>query len=125
MVPHLTRVYHLPSSAGVVQQLSERLKTYLYGQYTSSSSYLHMYRTRQELKLIQSIRSRLKQAQQTLCLTDKGRISHIGEAQDYERKAEAYRLRTQAYQELDTNPLWTMFDKVVRRQQSWRICWKK
>ena len=76
-------------------------------------SLLDIYRTQQELKLIQSIRERLKQSGQILRVTDKGGIFHIGNVQDYERKAEAYRLKTQAYEELDSNPLSTVFDKVV------------
>ena len=35
-------------------------------------------------------------------------------ASDYERKAEAYRQKTGAYVELDYDPLWPTFDKVVR-----------
>jgi hypothetical protein len=114
MVPNLVRVHRIPSSASAIQQLSEHLKTHFYRQYTSPMSYLYVYRTRQELKLAQSIRDRLKRAQQLLRVTDKGGIFHIGDARDYERKAEAYRLKTQAYQEIECNPLWTVFDKVVR-----------
>ena len=39
--------------------------------------------------------------------------SPIGDVQDYERKAEIYRLKIQAYQELDSNPLSIVFDKVA------------
>lgn len=113
MVSHMIRVHHIPSKATVIQQLSEQLKTYLHRQYTNPISYLHIYRTQQELKLIQSIRKRLKQSGQILRVTDKGGIFHIGDVQDYERKVEAYRLKTQAYEELDNNPFSTVFDKVA------------
>jgi hypothetical protein len=110
IVPYLVRVHHIPSSAGIIRQLSEQLKSYLHRQYTNPISYLHVYRTRKELKLVQSIRLRLKRAQQILRVTDRGGIFHIGDVQDYERKAEAYRMKTQAYQELDSNPLFMVFD---------------
>jgi hypothetical protein len=132
MVSYLIRVHHIPSTATVIQQLSEQLKTYLHRQYTSPISYLQIYRTQQELKLVQSIRKRLKQSGQILRVTDKGGIFHIGDVQDYERKAEAYRLKTQAYEELDSNPLSTVFDKVVHllndlrsKKQIRHINWKR
>ena len=114
IVPYLVRVHHIPASASIIQQLTEQLKRYLYQQYTRPISYLQVYRTRHELKLVQSIRLRLKRSQQVLRVTDKGGIFHIGDAEDYERKAEAYRMKTKAYQELDSNPLSMVFEKVVR-----------
>lgn len=113
IVPYLIRVHRMPSSTPVVQQLGEQLKGYLCRQYTAPISYLQVYRTRRELKLVQSIRSRLKRAQQVLRVTDKSGIFHIGDADDYERKAEAYRQKTQAYMELAGDPLKEVFDRVV------------
>ena len=46
-------------------------------------------------------------------MTDKSGIFHLGHASDYERKAQAYRQKTGAYVELDSSPLWPVFDKVV------------
>ena len=114
IVPHLVRVHHIPSSASIIKQLSEHLKTFLQQRYNRPISYLQFSRTQNELKLVQSIRSRLKRTGQILRVTDKGGIFRIGNVDDYERKAEAYRMKTQAYQELNTNPLWNTFDKVVR-----------
>ena len=113
IVPHLVRVHYMPPTSVILLQLCEQVKTYLYQQYTAPLSYFQIYRTRQELKLVQSIRSRLKKANQVLRVTDKSGIFHIGDAEDYERKAEAYRQKTQAYMELDSDPLWIVFDKVV------------
>lgn len=113
MIPYLTRVHHIPPSSTVIHQLCEQLKTYLYREYTNPLSYLQVYRTRQELKLVRSIRSRMKKAKQILRVTDKSGIFHIGDAQDYERKANAYQQKTQAYIELESDPLFIVFDKVV------------
>ena len=114
IVPYLVRVHHIPSSANIIRQLSEQLNGYVHRQYSNPISYLQVNRTWQELKLVQAIRSRLKRSQQILRVTDKGGIFHIGTAEDYERKAEAYRMKTRAYEELDSNPLATVFDKVVQ-----------
>jgi hypothetical protein len=76
-------------------------------------SYRDIYRTRKELKLIQSIKSRLKKGKYILRVTDKSGIFHIGHASDNEQKAEAYRQKTRAYIELESNPLSVVFDKVV------------
>ncbi len=40
-------------------------------------------------------------------------LFHLGHAADYEQKAETYRQKTGAYIELESDPLWTVFDKVV------------
>jgi hypothetical protein len=47
-------------------------------------------------------------------VTDKSGIFHLGHAKDYEQKSEAYRQKTGAYIELENDPLWSVFDKVVR-----------
>jgi len=47
-------------------------------------------------------------------VTDKSGIFHLGHATDYERKVEAYRQKTAAYTQLEKDPLWPVFDKVVR-----------
>jgi hypothetical protein len=76
-------------------------------------SYLNTHRARKELKLIKSIQFRLKKANYVFRVTDKSGIFHLGNATDYEQKAEAYRQKTGAYIKLGSNPLWTVFDKVV------------
>jgi hypothetical protein len=76
-------------------------------------SYRDIYRTRKELILMQSIESSLKKGKYILRVTDKSGIFHISHARDYEEKAEAYREKTGAYIELPSNPLRTIFDKVV------------
>ncbi len=46
-------------------------------------------------------------------VTDKSGIFHLGHATDYEQKAEAYRQKTDAYIELESDPLSIVFDKVI------------
>ena len=62
---------------------------------------------------MKAIQWRLKKNKYILRMTDKSGIFHLGHAQDYEQKAQAYRDKTQAYIELSTNPLSTTFYKVV------------
>jgi hypothetical protein len=66
------------------------------------------------LKLIKSIQFRIKKENYILRVADKSGIFHLGHAKDYKQKAEAYRQKTGAYIELENDPLWSVFDKVVR-----------
>ena len=111
--PYFVRVHHIPHTSTIIKQFSRQLETSLHQRYTAPLSYLKIYRIRKELNLVKSIRYRLKKGEHILRVTDKSGIFHIGDAKDYERKAEAYRQKTQAYIELETNPLWSIFDKVV------------
>ncbi|CAF1529401.1 unnamed protein product, partial [Adineta ricciae] len=113
VVPFLVRVHHMSPTSTAIKQFSHQLATYLCERYMSTVSYIDAHRTRQERQLIQSIKCRLKKYNQILRVTDKGGIFHIGDAKDYERKSDAYRQKTGAYVELETNPLWSVFDKVV------------
>lgn len=114
VITHLIRVHRMPLTSTVIQQFSQRLLGYLRARYMAPVSYLDAHRTRKELKLIKQIQFRLKKHNYILRVTDKSGIFHLGHAADYERKAEAYRQRTAAYIELDSDPLWAVFDKVVR-----------
>jgi hypothetical protein len=103
----------MSNSSPVIKQFIQEIETRLYQQYMASISYRDIYRTRQELKLIKSIESKLRKGKYILRFTDKSGIFHLGHAKDYEQKAEAYRQKTNAYIELESNPLWPIFDKVV------------
>jgi hypothetical protein len=76
-------------------------------------SYLNIHRARKEWKLVKSIQWRTKKENYILRVTDKSGIFHLGTKADYEQKAEAYRHKTGAYTELESDPLLTVFDKVV------------
>ncbi|CAM4958271.1 unnamed protein product [Rotaria socialis] len=110
---YLIREHHIPLTATIIRELSQHLETSLHQQYTIPLSYLNIYRTRKEFKLMKSIQHRLKKGNYILRETDKSGIFHIGTSVDYEKKAEAYRQKTGAYIELDSNPLWSVFDKVI------------
>ena len=103
----------MPYKSRFMNHFSQQLETFLYEQDTTPPSYLEIHRARKERRLVQSIRHRLKKNKHILRVTDKSGIFHIGHAQDYERKAEAYRQRTGAYVELANDPLWSVFDEVV------------
>ncbi|CAF4200954.1 unnamed protein product, partial [Rotaria magnacalcarata] len=110
---YLIREHHIPLTATIIREFSQHLETSLHQQYMIPLSYLNIYRTRKEFKLMKSIQHRLKKGNYILRETDKSGIFHIGTSVDYEKKAEAYRQKTGAYIELDSNPLWSVFDKVI------------
>ena len=103
----------MPNTSAIIKELSQQLQTCLYQRSMAPLSYLQVYRARRELSLVKSIRNRLKKEKYILRVTDKSGVFHIGHVQDYEKKAEAHRQRTEAYIELENDPLWSVFDKVV------------
>jgi hypothetical protein len=111
---YLVRVYHMPNSSTIIKQFSQALATCLYDQYMAPISYLNTYRARKELKLVKSIQHRIKKEKYILGVTDKSGIFHLGNKRDHELKAEAYCQKTNAYIELESDPLSTVFDKVVQ-----------
>ena len=111
---HLIRFHSVPLRSPIIQQFSQQSRACLQQHDMASLSYLNIRRTRKELNLVQSIRSRLKKGQHVLRVTDKSGVFHIGHVRDYELKADAYRQKTKAYVELDDDPLWTVFDRVTR-----------
>jgi hypothetical protein len=113
IITYLIRVHHIPHISTIIEKFAQNLGTCQYQRYMAPLSYLNIYRARRELKLVKSIRYRLKKGNYILRVTDKSGIFHIGHRKDYEEKAEAYREKTNAYMELTTNPLWSIFDKVV------------
>ena len=110
---YLVRVHHMSYRSPIIQQFLQQMETNLNQRYMAPLSYRDIYRTRRELKLIKSIESKLRKGNYILRFTEKSGIFHIGHATDYEKKAEAYRQKTGAYIELENDPLWTVFDKVV------------
>jgi hypothetical protein len=110
---YLARVHHMSNTLPIIKQIIQQMETHLHQRYMTALSYRDIYRARKELKLIKSIDSKLKKGKYILCFTDKSGIFHISHAIDYEQKAEAYRQNTGAYIELESDPLWSVFDKVV------------
>jgi hypothetical protein len=121
VTPYLVRVHHMPNSSPIIKQFIQEIEIRLYQRYMAPLSYRDIYRTRQELKLIKSIESKLKKGKYILRFTDKSGIFHLGHATDYEQKAEAYRQKTGAYIELESDPLWPIFDKVVHLLNNLRL----
>jgi hypothetical protein len=121
IITYLIRVHHIPHISTIIEKFAQNFGTCQYQRYMTPLSYLNVYRARRELKLIKSIRYRLKKGKHVLRVTDKSGIFHIGHRKDYEEKAEAYRRKTNAYMELTTNPLWTIFEKVVHLLNDFRL----
>ena len=111
---HLVTQHHIPYSSTVIKQLSQQWKACLNERYMAYLSYLSIDRAIKEWHLVKSILRKVNKSKLILRVTDKSGIFHIGHAADYEKKALAYQEKTKAYIELPDNPLWQVFDKVVR-----------
>ena len=113
ILPFLIRVHHMPMRSPTIKEFTQEMEISMQQRYMAPLSYRDIYRTRKELKLIKSIESKLKKGKYIVRVTDKSGIFHISHASDYEQKAEAYRQKTGAYIELENDPLWSVFDKVI------------
>jgi hypothetical protein len=103
----------MSNSSPIIKQFIQEMETRLYQRYMAPISYRDISRARKELNLVKSIESKLRKGKYILRFTDKSGIFHLGHATNYEQKAEAYRQKTGAYIELENDPLWPIFDKVV------------
>ncbi len=81
---------------------------------TCSLSYLDLYRIRNDIKLIHSIKRKLHKAACIIRVSDKSGVFHIGSKSDYDRKVLLYQDKTNAYVELPFDPLMETFYNVVR-----------
>ncbi|CAF1172427.1 unnamed protein product [Rotaria sordida] len=101
-------------NAAVSKVYLAQLQTYLLRRYMTPLSLRDHRRARRELKLIKSIRRKLRKSKLILRETDKSGVFHIGCARDYEEKAIDYRQKTGAYEELTSNPLSVIVDQVIQ-----------
>ena len=83
-------------------------------QFSSSLSYHDIHRTRKDLKLVLSIKRKLKKLPIIIRPSDKSGVIHIGYKRDYDQKVLQYQEKTKAYVQLSSNPLMETFYKVIR-----------
>ena len=89
----------------VIKKFSDELETMFNQQFSTSLSYQDMHRARQDLKLLLSIKRKLRKLPVIIRQSDKSGVLHIGYKSDYERKVLAYQEKTKAYVELASNPM--------------------
>ena len=112
--PYLLRHYSIQSGYPITKDLSVQLKTLLHHCYRASLSSRDVLCTRKDFRIMKSIRRKLKRNKLILRITDKSNIFYICRAVDFEKKVQAYREKTNAYQELTSNPLEEILYKVTR-----------
>ncbi|CAF1237188.1 unnamed protein product [Rotaria sp. Silwood1] len=104
----------IPLTSSLYKLYSDRLRSCLTQSYMTPVPFHEQIRALRELKIVQSIRKKLKKYKLILRETDKSRVLHIGRAIDYERKATEYRQTTGAYQVLTSNPFNDIICTVTR-----------
>ena len=113
----LQRRHGLPRKALVLKQFSDQLEVMFNQQFVSSSSslsYHDIHRTRNDLKIVLSIKRKLKKLPVIIRPSDKSGVIHIGYKRDYDQKGIQYQEKTQAYVELSSNPLIDALHQVIR-----------
>ncbi len=103
ILPELQNRYKIPQKALEMQHFTKELKMLFYQRYKDPLSYLDIYRIRREIKLVHSIKRKLRRTNHVLRVTDKSGVFHIGTMIDYERKVKEYQIKTNAYVELSSN----------------------
>ena len=106
--------HHMPRSLPIFKQYATQLHDCLVLRYTAPLSFTDQIQARREFNLTKLIRRKLKRSKLILRETDKSGVFHIGQASDYEKKADMYRIKTGAYEELPSNPFEEILIKVVR-----------
>jgi hypothetical protein len=109
----LYRRHGLPTKASIIKKFSDQLQVIFNQQFSTSLSYHDIHRTRKDLKLVLSIKRKLKKLPIIIRESDKSGIIHVGYKSDYDKKVLLYQEKTQAYVELSSNPLMDTFYKVV------------
>ena len=97
----------------LIQQFSDQLEILFNQQRTTSLSYQDINRTKRDLKLVLSIKRKLKKLPVIIRQSDKSGVIHIGYKKDYDQKVLAYQQKTKAYVELSSNPLMDTYQKVT------------
>ncbi|CAF4513714.1 unnamed protein product, partial [Rotaria sp. Silwood2] len=110
----LKDIPNIPLSSPVYKSYSDRLRSCLTQTYVTLIPLIDQIRALRELKLVQSIRKKLKKYKLILRETDKSGVLHSGRAIDYKRKAAEYRQTTGAYEELTSNPFNDIICTVTR-----------
>ncbi|CAF1559044.1 unnamed protein product [Rotaria sordida] len=100
----ITDLPKIPLTSPLYKSYSDRLRSCLTQSYMTIIPLIDQICALRELKMVQSIRKKLKRHKFILCETDKSGVLHIGRQIDYERKAAEYRQTTGAYEELTSNP---------------------
>lgn len=109
----LYRRHGLPTQAAIIKKFSDQLQIIFNQQFSTSICYHDIYRTRKDLKLVLSIKRKLKKLPIIIRESDKSGILHIGYKSDYDKKVLLYQEKTNAYIELSSNPLMDTFYKVI------------
>ncbi|CAF1334191.1 unnamed protein product [Rotaria sp. Silwood1] len=104
----------IPLNSPLYKSYADQLQSCLNQAYMTPTPLIDQIRALRELKMVQSIRKKLKKFKLILRETDKSGVLHIGSAADYERKAIEYRRTTGAYELLTSNPFNDIICTVTR-----------
>lgn len=111
---HLLRQYGIRSDYQIMKTLSSQMKDQYKQSYETSLSIQDSVRSRDDFRVMKSIRRKLKEEKLIIRVTDKSNTMYICHSNDFEKKVQAYREKTNAYQQLSSNPLEEIFFKVTR-----------
>ncbi len=104
----------IPYGASIFKQYKKNLHDYLDQCYFTPLSYKDQIQAKEQAKIFQSIRMKIKQFNLIIRLTDKGNNFYIGSAKEFEKKVQKFFSDTNAFMELSTNPFNEILKKVTQ-----------
>lgn len=105
---------HIPFEASVFKQYSKHLHDYLHQCYFTPLSYKDQIPSKEQAKIVASIRMKIKQFNLIIRLTDKGNNFYIASAIEFEKKVQKFFSDTHAFVELSANPFNEILIKVTQ-----------
>jgi hypothetical protein len=98
LTSYLREHHGVPYRSLNMKQFSNSLERIFNERYvTYSLSYLDLYRIRNDIKLIHSIKRKLHKTACIIRVSDKSGVFHIGSKSDYDRKVLSYQDKIKAY----------------------------
>lgn len=104
--------YRIPRSNNIFKKYSTDLLEQLNESYSEPITYKDQVIANEEANMVHSIRQKLKQHELVLRVVDKGDYFYIGHSKQFERKAQEYFTKTNAFIQITDNPLDDMIQRI-------------
>jgi hypothetical protein len=110
----LVKYHKVKRTISIFPQYSNQLLEYLNRGYFTPLSYKDHIQAFEQLKLVRSIRKKIKKHHLLIRLTDKGNNFYIGQTIEFEKKVQQFFFDTNAFMQLSNNPFHEILDRVIK-----------
>ena len=110
----LVQYHHVPRTHPILREYSNQLLQYFNDRYFIPLPYKDHIHAREQARTASSIRHDTKQHKLIIRVTDKSNSFYVGSAAEFDRKVQTYFSSTNAFMELEANPLNEVMNKVIQ-----------